>query len=67
MARKPEQLDHLRTMTLDKAAELLAVSKRTLHRLIAAKQFPQPVKVGASSRIRVVDLERYLNGRRGGH
>ncbi|MEM7628826.1 MAG: helix-turn-helix domain-containing protein [Planctomycetota bacterium] len=47
-------------VSLAVAADLLAVSKRTLQRLIAAGEFPAPVKVGATSRVRLQDLERYI-------
>ena len=47
-------------VSLAVAADLLAVSKRTLQRLIAAGEFPAPVKVGAPSRVRLQDLERYI-------
>jgi excisionase family DNA binding protein len=59
----------LRLVTLTAAADVLAVSKRTLQRLIAAGEFPAPVKVGAAPRVRVEDLERFIERqqRKGGH
>jgi len=57
----PEKLQPMQLITLKLAAELLAVSKRKLYRLIAAKEFPQPIKVGAASRVRVSDIEAYIN------
>ncbi len=54
------RLDRLRSIPLEKAAALLSVSKRTLHRLIAAGKFPRPIKVGNSPRVRVVELEQYM-------
>lgn len=56
----PDPLHSLRMVSLAVAADLLAVSKRTLQRLIAAGEFPAPVKVGATSRVRLQDLERYI-------
>ena len=47
-------------LTLPQAARELAVSKRTLERLIAAGEFPSPVKIGRSSRIPSTDLTTYL-------
>lgn len=64
MASSPDPLRSLRLVPLTVAADLLAVSKRTLQRLIAAGEFPQPVKVGATSRVRVADLERYIERQR---
>jgi excisionase family DNA binding protein len=60
----PDPLRSLRHVPLTVAAELLAVSKRTLQRLIAAGEFPTPVKIGATSRVRVEDLERYIEQQR---
>lgn len=60
----PDHLRSLRLVSLNDAAETLAVSKRTLQRLIASGGFPPPVKVGAASRIRVEDLERYIERQR---
>jgi len=54
----------LRLVSLATAAEILAISKRTLQRLIAAGEFPAPVKVGATTRVRVEDLERYIERQR---
>ena len=60
VASTPDYLRGVRLIPLAVAADALAVNKRTLQRLIAAGEFPPPVKVGATSRIRVVDLERYI-------
>lgn len=56
----PDPVHKLRLVSLTHAAELLAVSKRTLQRLIAAGEFPAPVKVGANSRLRVEDIVSYI-------
>lgn len=48
-------------VSLNAAAEMLGIHKRTLYHLIAAGEFPQPVKVGGSSRIPVSDIERYVD------
>ncbi|HWA09557.1 MAG TPA: helix-turn-helix domain-containing protein [Opitutaceae bacterium] len=47
-------------LTLPQAASNLAVSRRTLERLIAAGDFPAPVKIGRASRIPQTDLAAYL-------
>lgn len=47
-------------LTLPEAAAQLRVSKRTLERLIAAREFPLPLKVGARSLVPVADLQAYL-------
>lgn len=60
---KTDPLRDLRLVSLGSTAEALAISKRTLHRLIAAGDFPKPIKVGAASRVRLADIERYLERR----
>jgi excisionase family DNA binding protein len=47
-------------LTLHDAAQRLAVCRRTLERLIAAGEFPRPVKLGAASRVPLVDVQSYL-------
>lgn len=60
----PDALRPLRLVSLATAAEILGVNKRTVQRLIAAGKFPAPIKVGATSRVRLEDLERYINQQR---
>jgi excisionase family DNA binding protein len=47
-------------LTLPHAAETLAISKRTLERLIAKGSFPPPVKIGRASRVPREDIARFL-------
>lgn len=49
-----------RMLTLDDVAALLAVSRRTIERLIAAGDLPKQVKIGASSRMPEADVHRYI-------
>jgi excisionase family DNA binding protein len=53
--------DHRDLLTLPSAAQRLSISKRTLERLISSGAFPQPVKIGRSSRVPRSDLARYLD------
>jgi excisionase family DNA binding protein len=46
--------------TLNQAAQSLAISKRTLERLIAGGTFPVPLKIGRSSRVPREDIAEYL-------
>ena len=46
--------------TVQEAAALLRVSKRTLERLIAAREFPAPVKVGARSLVPACDVVTFI-------
>lgn len=60
----PDPLHRIRLVSLAAAAEFLAISKRTLQRLIAAGNFPAPIKVGSASRVRVADIECYIERQR---
>jgi len=46
-------------ITLEQAAQRLAISRRTLERLIAAGEFPSPLKLGRASRLAVADIDVY--------
>jgi len=50
-----------RLLTLEQAAQQLAISKRSLERLIASGEFSRPLKIGRSSRVRSEDVEAYLS------
>ena len=58
------KVSDLRAVTIKVAAEWLSVSKRTLQRLIAAGKFPTPIKVGASTRVLVTDVECFIERQR---
>lgn len=46
-------------ITFEQAAQRLALSRRTLERLISAGEFPAPLKIGRSSRFSIRDVEHY--------
>lgn len=46
-------------ITLEQAAQRLAISRRTLERLIAAGEFPSPFKIGRASRLAIADIDNY--------
>jgi excisionase family DNA binding protein len=48
-----------RFLTLNEAAEMLTVSKRTIMREIARGRFPKPAKIGRSTRVSLADVETY--------
>lgn len=58
--------DSKKLITLDEAANLLSVSRRTLEREIAAGRFPRPLKIGRATRVAVFVLEGYLSKLTGG-
>ena len=51
----------LQLLTLPEAAQRLGVSRRSLERLIAAGQFPRPLKVGGASRVLASDVSAYVS------
>jgi len=57
--RMQPQTDQL--LTLDQVAARLAVSRRTLYRMIAANEFPTPVRVGGSRRVVASELIEFLD------
>jgi predicted DNA-binding transcriptional regulator AlpA len=50
----------------DEVARLVAVSTRTLWRLVNTEQFPAPVRVGGCTRWRLADVENWVNRCRSG-
>jgi predicted DNA-binding transcriptional regulator AlpA len=42
--------DDDRMLTVEEVAAMLAVDKRTIHRLRSAEKFPEPCKIGRSAR-----------------
>ena len=52
-------LDPLRLLTTQQAAELLQVSKRTVARLISRKELPA-LKIGGQRRISVSQLAKWI-------
>ena len=51
-------------LTPGEVAARLTVSRRTLERLIAAGDFPAPLKIGRASRFHPRDIEVYLENLR---
>lgn len=62
---KRDALTEIKFITVKQAAEALAVSKRTLYRLIAEGRFPRPIKVGSVSRIRLRDVQEFIDRQQG--
>ena len=63
-APDPSIFETDRLLTLPEAAGRLAISKRTLERLISAGDFPPPLKIGRSSRVASRDIAHYLENLR---
>jgi len=60
-----ENLDSIRLLTLNEAAELLQVSTRTLQRMIHSGEMPA-LKVGGQWRVREAQLRHWVENREGG-
>jgi excisionase family DNA binding protein len=54
------KLNDIELLTLPEAALRLRVNRRTLERLIAAKEFPAPLKIGSRSLVPLADLNAYF-------
>jgi excisionase family DNA binding protein len=61
-----QHFEHTQLVTIPEAARTLSISKRTLERLIAAGQFPRPLKIGRASRVALDDIKIYLDHLRHG-
>lgn len=60
-AASPVTTDEKALLSLEDAAASLAISKRTLCRLISRGDFPAPLKIGRSSRVSRRDLVAYVD------
>jgi excisionase family DNA binding protein len=60
-----QKIDSIRLLTLDEAAALLQVSKRTLHRMIKTNELPA-FKVGGQWRLRETQLRQWVEHRESG-
>lgn len=56
----PDQREPEILLPLSRVAEQLAVSVRTIHRLIAGGELPRPVKVGSQSRLPASEVHGYI-------
>jgi excisionase family DNA binding protein len=56
----------LQLLTLKETASRLAISKRSLEREIAQGNFPRPLKIGRSVRVRLDVLRNYVASLSGG-
>lgn len=62
MTMKPETLERADLLTSQQVADRLAMSVRTLWRLVAAGKFPQPVRYNRKLvRWKSVEIDRYID------
>lgn len=50
---------------MQQVTSLLAVSTRHIYRLLAAGEFPKPVRLGGAIRFRAGDVAEYIEAQRG--
>ena len=55
-----KELDNYKLVSVNDAAKLMAISRRTVERLVSAGDLPRPVKIGKSSRFRIRDIINYI-------
>jgi excisionase family DNA binding protein len=55
-----EKAQYLQTLSLKEVAEILRISVRGVYRLFESKKLPC-IKVGGLNRVRLSDLEAYMN------
>jgi predicted DNA-binding transcriptional regulator AlpA len=60
MGKSPESTEARALVTLDEAARILSVSRRTLEREIVYRRFPKPLKIGHASRVVLADVHAYI-------
>jgi predicted DNA-binding transcriptional regulator AlpA len=52
-------------LTVKKVAAMLDLSVRQIWRLVAAHQFPEPIRIGHAARWRLSEIETYLGELKG--
>jgi excisionase family DNA binding protein len=60
---RPSSVQPPLLMKADEVARLVAISTRTLWRLVGAGQFPSPIRVGGSTRWRLADVQGWVSAR----
>jgi len=59
--------DEVKLLNVKQVAERLAISERTIWRLVQDDPaFPQPLKLRSAARWRASDIESYINAKAGG-
>lgn len=49
-----------RMITIDELATILGMSKRTVWRLLAAEEIPEPIRLGGSTRWPLAEVESWI-------
>ena len=55
-----KSIEEYQLIKVKEVARLLAISRRTLERLVSAGKLPRPIKIGGCSRFRIKDITGYI-------
>ena len=55
-----KEINNFKLISVKEAAKLMAISRRTLERLVSAGDLPRPLKIGGCSRFRINDITGYI-------
>ena len=55
-----KELDNYKLVSVNDAAKLMAIGRRTVERLISSGDLPRPLKIGGCSRFRIKDITGYI-------
>ena len=55
-----KEINNFKLISVKEAAKLMAISRRTLERLVSAGDLPRPLKIGGCSRFRIKDVTGYI-------
>ena len=55
-----KELDNYKLVSVNDAAKLMAISRRTVERLVSGGDLPRPIKIGGCSRFRIRDITAYI-------
>ncbi len=54
-------LESTRLLTVEQVAKMIAVSKRTIWRMVSGKQIIQPIRIRGNTRFRQDELQDWIN------
>ena len=55
-----KEINNFKLISVKEAAKLMAISRRTLERLVSVGDLPRPLKIGGCSRFRIKDITGYI-------
>ena len=55
-----KELDDYKLVSVNEVAKLMAISRRTVERLVSGGDLPRPIKIGGCSRFRIKDITSYI-------